>query len=80
MGTATREPLDSYIVGEKGFVHLGAVVDDHGTWEDPSHYFASEEYVGFDALSRPCDPLLAMLGNENSRQLRGFGNADVSDG
>ena len=56
--------------GEKGFVHMGAVVEDHGTWEDPSEYFASEKYLIFNALSRRCYPLLAMLSNKNIRQLR----------
>jgi hypothetical protein len=26
--------------GEKGFVHMGAVVVDHGTWDDLSEYIA----------------------------------------
>ena len=56
--------------GEKGFVHMGAVVEDHGVWEDPSQYFASDKYLEFNAFERRCYPLIAVLSNRNIRRLR----------
>jgi hypothetical protein len=31
--------------GEKGFVHMGAVVEDHGAWDDFADYVASPAYA-----------------------------------
>lgn len=56
--------------GEKGFVHMGAVVEDHGPWDDASKYFATEEYTRFNALQRICYPVVAMLSNKNIEKLR----------
>jgi hypothetical protein len=36
--------------GEKGFVHMGAVKGDHGTWNDLSEYLATDKYVSFNAV------------------------------
>jgi hypothetical protein len=59
--------------GEKGFVHMGAVVEDHGVWEDPSQYFASDKYLEFNAFERRCYPVIAVLSNRNIRRLRRSG-------
>lgn len=56
--------------GDKGFVHMGAVVDDHGTWEDPSEFFATDRYVTFNAPQRLLYPLMATLSNRNIRRIR----------
>lgn len=56
--------------GDKGFVHMGAVVDDRGTWQDPSDFFATDRYVTFNALQRSLYPLMAALSNRNIRKLR----------
>ena len=56
--------------GEKGFVHMGAVVEDHGTWEDASEYFASPKYTRFSSLQSAFYPALASLANRNVRAIR----------
>jgi hypothetical protein len=56
--------------GEKGFVHMGAVRDDHGVWEDPADYFASDKYVRLNALQTMAYPMLAMLANRNIAAIR----------
>ena len=56
--------------GEKGFVHMGAVVEDHGTWEDPSEYFASEKYLRWNPILSKLYPILAMLANRNIERIR----------
>ena len=57
--------------GEKGFVHMGAVVEDYGTWDDASQFFATERYVFFNAVQRRLYPLLAAISNRNIQKLRG---------
>jgi hypothetical protein len=56
--------------GEQGFVHMGAVVEDHGAWDDPADYFASERYVRMNALQRMSYPLLARLANRKVAAIR----------
>ena len=56
--------------GEKGFVHMGAVVEDHGVWEDPADYFASDKYRPFNAIQTMGYPFLAMLANRNVEGIR----------
>ncbi len=56
--------------GEKGFVHMGAVVDDHGVWNDPSDYFASARYPAFNRLQALGYPMLARLSNRNIERIR----------
>jgi hypothetical protein len=56
--------------GEKGFVHMGAVVEDHGTWEDPADYFASDKYLRFNAFQKMGYPMIAVLANRNVERIR----------
>jgi hypothetical protein len=56
--------------GEKGFVHMGAVVGDHGVWDDAAEYFATDKYVWMNALQRMSYPMLARLSNRNIRKTR----------
>jgi hypothetical protein len=56
--------------GEKGFVHMGAVVEDHGVWEDPAEYFASDRYVRWKAIQSMFYPILASLANRNVERIR----------
>jgi Transglutaminase-like superfamily len=56
--------------GEKGFVHMGAVVEDHDTWEDPAEYFASPKYHRLKAIQSMSYPLLAILANRNIENIR----------
>jgi hypothetical protein len=62
---------------EQGFAQMGAVLEDHGTWEHPAHYFASDRYVAFGALQRWCLPLVASLSNRNIRRLRASRHNDT---
>jgi Transglutaminase-like superfamily len=56
--------------GEKGFVHMGAVVEDHGVWEDAAEYFASSSYRRLSAMQSLVYPVLARLANRNVERLR----------
>jgi hypothetical protein len=56
--------------GEKGFVHMGAVREDHGAWEDASDYFATDKYVRFNRLQAFAYPLLALMSNRNVARIR----------
>lgn len=56
--------------GEKGFVHMGAVTDDHGIWDDFSDYMQTDPYRGLDPIQRFFFPLLAKQMNRNIEKLR----------
>jgi hypothetical protein len=62
--------------GKQGFAQMGAVVEDHGTWEDPSQFFATDRYVTFNAPQRLLYPVMAALSNRNIRKLRASWNPD----
>lgn len=49
---------------------MGAVVDDHGVWEDPAEYFASDKYLRFNAIQSMFYPVLAALANRNVERVR----------
>jgi hypothetical protein len=63
--------------GEKGFVHMGAVLEDHGVWEDPGDYFASDMYLRMNAIQLISFPVIAFLAN---RTLRRFARAQGDGG
>jgi hypothetical protein len=56
--------------GEKGFAQMGAVVEDHGTWEDFSQYLASNKYSSLDSLQLMLYPMMAKLCNRNIERMR----------
>jgi len=56
--------------GERGFVHMGAVVEDHGAWDDASHYFATDKYTTFKGIQRFFYPAIAAISNRNIGNLR----------
>jgi len=56
--------------GEQGFVHMGAVTDDHGTWDDFSEYMASPKYRGMNRLQLIFYPILVKRMNQNIKRLR----------
>lgn len=57
--------------GEKGFVHMGAVVEDHGTWEDFADYVASPAYVRMNRMQQMVYPWLARMNNRTIEGIRG---------
>lgn len=56
--------------GEKGFVHMGAVVEDLGFWNDASEFFATPEYTTFSGFQQLFYPVIATLSNTNIRRIR----------
>jgi hypothetical protein len=56
--------------GEKGFAQMGAVVEDHGSWDDASQFYATEKYVTFNAVQRLFYPVVARLSNANIEKLK----------
>jgi hypothetical protein len=56
--------------GEKGFVQMGAVIEDHGRWNDYSDYMCTYKYVPMNRLQLLTFPLIAVLSNRNISKLR----------
>jgi len=56
--------------GEKGFVHMGAVKTDHGSWEDISEYFATDKYVRLNAAQRLAVKMFVPLLNSKLERIR----------
>lgn len=56
--------------GEKGFAQLGAVVEDHGVWDDASKYFATDKYTRMSAFQLMAVPVLAKLANRTVERIR----------
>ncbi len=56
--------------GELGFVHMGAVVEDHGVWEDAAEYFATSQYPRMSAFQMKLYPMLAWFANRNITAIR----------
>jgi hypothetical protein len=56
--------------GEKGFVHMGAVIEDHGTWDDLSEYIASEKYVRMNRMQSMSYPMIAAISNRTIERIR----------
>lgn len=57
--------------GEKGFVHMGAVVEDQGTWDDFSDYMSSDKYIGMNGLQAMLFPIIAKMSNRKISAIRG---------
>jgi len=56
--------------GEKGFVHMGAVLEDHGTWNDFFDYMSSDKYSSMSRIQLIAYPLIALISNRNIEQVR----------
>ena len=56
--------------GEKGFVHMGAVIEDHGTWDDLSEYIASDKYVRMNRMQSMSYPIMAKISNRTIEKIR----------
>lgn len=56
--------------GEKGFVHMGAVVEDHGTWDDYSEYMASDKYIAMNRMQLMSYPIIARFSNRTIAKIR----------
>jgi hypothetical protein len=56
--------------GDKGFVHMGAVVVDHGTWEDYSEYIASDKYIPMNRIQFMAYPIISRLSNRRIAKIR----------
>jgi hypothetical protein len=56
--------------GELGFMHMGAVVEDHGTWQDFSEYMATGKYYRMNRILLLSYPLIAWISNRNIEGIR----------
>lgn len=56
--------------GEKGFVHMGAVVEDHGIWDDYSEYMSSDDYFAMNRVRLACFSAVAKISNRNIERIR----------
>lgn len=56
--------------GEKGFVHMGAVVEDQGAWDDFSDYMSSDKYIGMNSLQALLFPAIARMSNHRINKIR----------
>jgi hypothetical protein len=61
--------------GEKGFSQMGAVVEDHGAWDDASEYFATSKYTKLNSFQLMFYPMLAKLCNQNIRKILSAGTS-----
>lgn len=57
--------------GETGFMHMGAVVEDHGSWNDFSEYMASDKYICMTPFQALVYPMVAHISN---RQIKRSGS------
>ncbi len=67
---AKGESSCEFNLGQKRFVHTGAVVEDHGIWGDFSEYMASNKYLGPNLLQKTVYPLIAWMSNRNIEKIR----------
>ncbi|MCU0458928.1 MAG: transglutaminase-like domain-containing protein [Bacteroidales bacterium] len=56
--------------GEKGFVHMGAVVEDHGVWDDFADYMASDKYLSLSGFKLKVFQSFTRTANRNIIRLR----------
>jgi hypothetical protein len=56
--------------GEQGFLHMGAVLEDHGTWQDFSEYISSGKYISMSQMQLMAYPLIARISNRNIGKIR----------
>jgi hypothetical protein len=56
--------------GEEGFVQMGAVVEDHGTWNDFSEYMSSTRYFRMNRMQLASYPWLARMSNRRIARIR----------
>ena len=50
---------------------MGAVIEDHGAWNDYSEYMCTYKYVRLNGLRLLTFPLIAVLSNRNIGKLGG---------
>ncbi len=67
---AKGESSCEFNFGEKGFVHMGAVVEDHGTWDDYSEYISSDKYSRMNRMQLMSYPLMASISNRSIEKIR----------
>ncbi len=56
--------------GDKGHVHMGAVVEDHGVWDDFSQYMKTDKYLGMSRAQLMVYPALARMTNNRVARMR----------
>lgn len=70
ISNAQGESSCEFNFGEKGFVHMGAVLEDFGTWQDYSEFMSSKKYSSMNRLQLLAYPLIASISNRNIERLR----------
>ena len=62
---------DAFNFGEIGFSQMGAVVEDHGTWEDYADYMSTAQYRGLTSFqSASYSWILRKAANKNINRIR----------
>jgi hypothetical protein len=67
---ATGKSSCEFNFGDLGYVHMGAVLEDHGTWEDFAAYMASTKYVHMNKMQLMAYPLMAKISNRTIEKIR----------
>jgi hypothetical protein len=67
---AKGESSCEFNFGERVFVHMGAVLEDHGTWQDYSEYMSSDKYSSMNRMQVMAYPLIAAISNRKIERLR----------
>jgi hypothetical protein len=61
---------ETFNFGEEGFVHMGAVHEDLGAFEDAGQFFATEAYRPLTAFQRLTYPLMVKTANRRIARIR----------
>lgn len=56
--------------GEKGFAQMGAVIEDHGAWNDLSEYINSDKYIRMNRMLLLSYPIVAAINNRTVAKIR----------
>jgi hypothetical protein len=67
---AKGESSCEFNFGEKGFVQMGAILEDHGAWDDYSEYMSSDKYSSMNRIQLMSYPLIALMSNRNIERIR----------
>jgi hypothetical protein len=67
---AKGESSCEFNFGEKGYVHMGALIEDHGSWDDFSEYVSSRKYPPVTEEFYEMYPIFAKFCNRAIERIR----------
>ena len=70
VSTASGPTSCDFNFGERGFVQMGAVRDDHGVWDDFADYMATDDHVDMSPLQTRTWPMVSRMLNRRLERMR----------